>query len=167
MKKACSPLTFQGYFHLEQWRDGKLIHKEVNIKNGVTDVGKNDILDVQFFNATQRPTWYLGFIDNSGYTGLADADTMSSHAGWAEATGYSEVNRPTWVTTAAASQSITNPTPATFTISGTATIKGIFCVDDNTKSGSGGLLWATALFAGDIPVAVADIIKISYTVNAV
>lgn len=166
MKQAKCGLKVAGTFHFEQWRDGKLIHEE-SVPNGVVDLGKNDTLDVYFFNATQSPTWYLGFIDNAGFTALADADTAASHAGWAEATGYSEPNRPTWVTTAAASQSITNPTPATFSVTSLATIKGIAIWNDNVKSGTGGLLWASALFAGDIPVDNGDIIKISYTVNAV
>ena len=160
MKKTKCDFKLSGYFHLEKWRDGRLVYEEKNIPNGVVNLGKNDVLDVYFFNATQSPTWFLGFIDNAGFSALADTDTAASHAGWGEATGYSESNRPTWVTTAAASQSITNPTPATFSITGTATLKGLAIWNDNTKSGSAGLLWATALFAGDI-------IKISYTVNAV
>jgi hypothetical protein len=155
----------KGFFHVEQWRDGKLIHKEV-APNGVTNEGKDKILDAYFRNQTQPTQWYLGFIDNAGFSALADTDTMSSHAGWAEATGYSEATRPAWTTTAAASQSITNPTPATFNITGVATLKGIFVPSDNTKSGTTGDLWATALFAGNIPVDNGDIIKITYTVNA-
>ena len=161
-----SNFTPEGHFVLEQWRDGKLF-KTYKLKNGVTNLGKNTILTSFFFNTAPPVTWYLGLIDQAGFTALDDVnDIMSSHTGWAEATGYTEVTRPIWVTTAAASQSITNPTPATFSISATATLKGIFTVDENTKSGTTGTLWATALFAGDIPVANLDILKITYSVNA-
>lgn len=155
-----------GFFTIEVLRKGKVVHTEI-VPNGVVNEGKDEILDSFFRNQAPPTSFYIGFIDNASYTALADADTMSSHAGWIEATGYSEGTRPAWVTTAAASQSITNPTPATFNITATITLKGIFICTDATKSGSGGVLWATALFAGDIPVANADILKISYTVNAV
>lgn len=156
----------EGYYTLEQWRDGKLF-KTYKLKNGVTNLGKNTILTSFFFNTAPPATWYLGLIDNAGFTALDDInDVMGSHTGWTESTVYSEVTRPAWGTTAAAAQSITNPTPATFSITGVATLKGIFTVDENTKSGSTGTLWATALFAGDIPVANADILKITYSVNA-
>lgn len=161
-----SPIGFEGHFNLEQWRDGKLF-KTYKLKNGVVNQGKNAILDSYFRNQAPPALWYLGLIDNAGFTALDDAnDTALSHTGWAEATGYTEANRPTWVTTAAASQSITNPTPATFTINATQTLKGIFAITDNVKSGTSGVLWATALFAGNIPVANLDILKITYSVNA-
>jgi len=155
----------KGFFTLEVIRDGKTIHKET-APNGVVDEGKDAILDSFFRNQSQPALWYLGLIDLASYSALADADTMASHAGWIEATGYSEGTRPTWVTVAAASQSITNSVAATFTSSGSATLKGIFCVSDATKSGAIGTLWATALFSGDIPIANLDVLKITYTVNA-
>lgn len=156
-----------GFFTVVVIRNGKIVHKEI-APNGVTNEGKNGVLDSYFRNQAPPAQWYLSFIDNAGFTALDDAnDVMNSHSGWAEFTGYSEVTRPAWATQAAASQSITNPTPATFSITSTATIKGIFVVSENTKSGTTGVLWATALFAGDIPVSNGDIIKISYTVNAV
>ena len=132
----------------------------------MTNEGKNGVLDSYFRNQAPPALWYLAFINNAGFSALAATDVMNSHAGWAEATGYTEATRPIWVTTAAASQSITNPTPATFSITSLQTLKGIFTVSENTKSGVTGVLWATALFAGDIPVDNGDIIKISYSVNA-
>jgi len=160
-----SKIGFEGHFNLEQWRGGELF-KTYKLKNGVVNQGKNAILTSYFFNTAPPALWYLGLIDNAAFSALAATDTAASHPGWAEATGYTEGTRPTWVTTAAASQSITNPTPATFTISATQTLKGIFAITDGTKSGSSGVLWATALFAGDIPVANLDILKITYSVNA-
>ena len=161
-----SKIGFEGHFILEQWRDDKLF-KTYKLKNGVVNEGKDDILDSYFRNQAPPTTWYLSLIDNAGFTALDDAnDTAASHPGWSEATGYTEAQRPTWATTAPSAQSITNPTPATFTISSTQTLKGIFAITDDVKSGGGGVLWATALFAGDIPVANLDILKITYSVNA-
>jgi hypothetical protein len=153
----------KGFFNVEIWRDGKLHHKEL-VPNGVTNIGKDTILDSFFRNQAPPTTWYLGFIDDPAT--LAATDTMAAHAGWTESTGYSEGTRPAWATVAAASQSITNSTPATFSINGTDTLHGVFAVDENTKGGATGTLWATAAFASPIPVINGDILKITYTVNA-
>lgn len=152
-----------GFFTVEVWRDGKLHHKEI-APNGVTNIGKNTVLDTYFRNQAPPTTWFLAFIDDPAT--LAAADTMASHAGWTESQGYTEGTRPAWVTVAAASQAITNSTPATFTINATDTLFGIFAVDESTKGGTTGVLWATAAFASPIPVINGDILKITYTVNA-
>ena len=164
-RPVLSDIKPHGYFEVEVWRDGKLFRKE-RAPNGVTNIGKNTILDSFFRNIAPPTTWYLAFIDNAGFTALAAADTMASHAGWTEAVGYTEATRPTWVTVAAAAQSISNSTPATFSINGTATLFGIFTVDVVTKGGATGTLWATAAFTSPIPVINGDILKITYTVNA-
>lgn len=165
-RKFDDNIKFTGQFKVEVIRKGQVIQTEY-FTNGVVNEGKDSILTSYFFNTAPPTTWFLAFIDNAGFSALDDAnDTAASHTGWTEATGYSEPNRPTWVTTAAASQSITNPTPATFSITSTQTLKGVFTISDNVKSGTTGVLWATALFSGDIPVTNGDIIKISYAVNA-
>lgn len=164
-RQAESGLSPKGFFDVEIWRGGKLYHKEL-VPNGVTNIGKDTILDSFFRNQAPPTTWYLGFIDNAGFSALAPTDTMASHPGWTESVAYSEGTRPTWVTVAAASQSISNTTPATFSINGTATLYGVFAVDESTKSGTTGTLWATAPFASTIPVINGDILKITYTVNA-
>ena len=154
----------KGKFRLEHWRDDVLIGIH-EFKNGVTDVGINNLLDIEFFTTAKISTWYLGVIDNSGFTALAAADTMASHAGWTEFQTYNEANRVTWVTGAASSKSITNATPASFNITGTATLNGIFAVSENTKGGTTGILWATGSFVTPIPVVNGDILKITYTVT--
>ena len=90
---------------------------------------------------------------------------MSSHAGWNEFTSYTEGNRVAWGPGSASSQSVTNSTPATFNINGSGTVKGVFIVSNNTKSGTAGTLWATALFGADVPVTSGDQLKITYTVS--
>lgn len=138
------------------------------VPNGIVNEGKDEILDVMFNDATQTAnnSWFIGLIDLSGFTALADTDTMSSHAGWNEFTSYSEANRVAWGSGAAASQSTTNSTPATFNISGSGTVKGVLVTTNNTKGGTSGLLWATALFAADVPVSNGDQLKVTYTVSA-
>ena len=147
--------------------DGKVKAKQ-KIANGITNVGKNKILDDMFNDGTQTAnnSWFIGLIDLSGFTALAAADTMAIHSGWNEFTTYSEANRVAWGSGAASSQSTTNSSPATFNITGTATVKGVFVVTNNTKSGTTGVLWATALFSSDVPVSNGDQLKVTYTVSA-
>jgi len=136
--------------------------------NGIVNEGKNRILDVMFNDGVQiaNSSWFIGLVDNSGFSTLADTDTMASHAGWNEFTSYSEANRVAWGSGAAASQSTTNSTPATFNISGSGTVKGVLVTTNNTKGGTSGVLWATALFAADVPVSNGDQLKVTYTVSA-
>jgi len=102
--------------------------------NGIVDEGLNHILDTQFHATTQVGTWYAGLVDNSGWTAFADADTLSSHAGWSENTDYTESNRVEWAEDAAASRSISNSTTADFSINASGNLKGIFISSNNVKS---------------------------------
>lgn len=143
----------------ERWRDVA--------KNGVVNVALNSILDVYLRNQAQITTWYLGLVDNAGFTAYNATDTMGSHTGWAESVAYSNSNRVTWTPAAAASQSISNTSSSDFSINATATIKGIFLTSSNSKSGTTGTLFATASFTGgNQTVNNGDTLKVTYTVNA-
>lgn len=154
----------KGKFKVELIRDGNVI-ETIEFNNTVMNEGKNKLLDVFFRNQTQIATWYIGLMDNAGYSANPVTDTMSSHAGWAESVAYSEGVRQTWAVDAAASQQIANGvTAATFSINATATLRGIFVASNSTKSGTTGTLWASALFPSTLPVANGDSVKITYTV---
>lgn len=161
-----SLLNPKGKFVVEHLRDGKKIG-QYEMPNGIVNVGKNKLLDVMFNDSTPiaNNSWFIGLIDNSGYTALADADTMSSHAGWSAFASYSEATRVAWGSGAASSQSVTNATAATFNINGSGTVKGIFVTSNSTKGGTTGTLWATALFSGDVAVVSGDQLKVTYTVS--
>ena len=162
-------LNPRGRFVIEHFREGEKIN-QYEMPNGITDEGKDLLLDVMFNDETAvaSTSWYVGLIDLSSFSALADADTHASHGGWIELTIYSEANRVAWGPGAAASQSTTNASPATFNITGSGTCKGVFIASDNTKGGTGSsyTLWATALFSADVPVANGDQLKITYTVSA-
>lgn len=157
-------LSARGKFTVEHFRGGQLIGRH-SFPNGIVDVGMNHLLDVVFHNQAQTATWYIGLVNNSGFTAFANADTMASHSGWTELTAYDEATRVEWVELAAAARAITNTTTADFTISATATIKGIFVTSNNTKGGTTGTLWATAAFTTPVMVVDNDVLKITYTVS--
>lgn len=147
-------------------KHGKLKWEE-EVFNGIVDVGIQYMENVAFRSATsQINPWYIGLVDNSGFSAFANADTMSSHTGWSEFTNYSEATRPEWTADAAASRAITNSTTVDFSINGAGgTVKGIFVTSNNTKSGTTGTLWSTAAFSSNAVVTNGDTLKITYTVS--
>jgi len=181
--QAASNLSPRGRFQVEHWRDGRLIG-EYEFPNGITNEGKDQLLDTQFDAATQITTWYLGLVDNANFTALAAADTYDeidqAGNGWDEFTDYTDLGngdsattRPVWNPDAAASQTITNGTVVVFDITATGTIKGLFLAGGGTAPenkgdhAAGSTLWATALFdSGDVDVQNGDQLKATYTVTA-
>jgi len=171
-KKRADPFTVKGKFHIEHYSKAvngtRELLSKFEVDNGITNGGKNDVLGSLFDDtASKRTLWAIGQIDNAGFTALADTtDTMASHTGWAEFTTYSEGTRPLWNPDPAGSQAITNSTPRDFNITGTATLQGVFISSDDVKTGTTGILWATALYPTPLAVSNGDLIKITYTVTA-
>ena len=175
-----SDLYVKGHYVVEHWRNGKRFN-EYHFRNDITNEGKNKLLDAMFNGATQISSWFMGLIDNAGYTALDATDTYDdinqAGNGWDEFTNYTEegsgVNRATWASDAASGQSVTNSTVAVFDVTGTGTVKGLFLggglanaelKGDHDPSGT---LWATALFgSGDVAVQNGDQLKVTYTVSA-
>ena len=125
---AKSLLNPRGHFKVEHWRNGKRINEYV-FPNGITNEGKNKLLNVMFHGTTAVATWWLGLVDNSGYTALAATDTYDDinqvANGWDEFTSYTDAGnggsastRPQWNEGAASGQSITNSSPAVFDLTG-------------------------------------------------
>lgn len=178
--QAASDIKLKGRYVVEHWRNGKRFN-EYHFVNDIVNEGKNKLLNVQFHEVTPITTWYLGLIDNAGYTALAATDTCDNidqaGNGWDEFKLYTvsanPTNRAVWVEDAASGQSITNSTVAVFDITGTGTVKGLFLVGgvancllkgDHDPAGT---LWATALFgSGDVDVQNGDQLKVTYTVSA-
>jgi hypothetical protein len=164
---AKNEIRAQGMVKIEHIRGGEKIG-EYLFPNGITDEGLNHILNTQFHNTTQVATWYIGLIDNSGFSALAAGDTaaqINGTNGWDELSEYDEATRPAWTEGAAASRSITNAATVDFTINATKTVKGIFLVSTNTIDGTTGFLWATAAFGSTVSVVDNDVLKVTYTVS--
>jgi len=159
--------NLKGKFQVEHYDAEGNLKGTYDLVNGITNVGKNLLLEVMFSNgaAVVQADWCIGLISLASYSALAAGDTMASHAGWIEFTSYNEGNRVAWGQGDAASQSITNAAAATFNITGSGTVKGIFVTSEDTKSGTTGTLWSTALFAADVAVTNGDQLKVTYTVS--
>ena len=127
------------------------------VNEGITYILGTAILD--------SATIYVGLTEASPTP--AAGDTMSSHAGWAEAAGYDEATRPSWGQDAAASQAVTNSTAVDFTMDGNDTsIGGAFLTTNNTKDGTTGTLIAVKAFTGgNKTVADNDTLSVTYTIT--
>lgn len=162
---------FGGVFMVEcRDADGNLKWGE-EFPNLVVNTGLQNI-NTQFFKGvTYTATWYLGLVTGPGAsnTYLA-ANTMASHAGWAENVSYTQSARPTIVfgtATTADPSVIATSTPVVFTINATTTIAGAFVTTDNTKSGTTGTLFSVGNFTvGDRSVLSGDTLNVTYTFSA-
>ncbi len=133
--------------------------------NAIVTEGVLHMMEAEFRSGAQSATWYIGLVDNSGWTAWAAADTMATHAGWTESVVYSNANRPQWTCGAAAARTITNASTVDFTINASATLKGLFITNENTKSGTTGTMWSEAAFSSTVTVANGDTLKVTYTLS--
>jgi hypothetical protein len=144
---------------------------EAESKNLVVNVGLQDMNAKYFTGSAYTAAWYIGLYGAGATNTPAAADTMSSHAGWTENTGYSNATRPVCTfgtpTTANPSVATNSASPASFNINATSTVGGAFLVSNSTKGGTTGTLFSAADFGspGDRSVANSDILTVTYTLS--
>ena len=144
---------------------------EAESKNLVVNVGLQDMNAKYFTGSAYTATWFIGLYGAGASNTPAASDTMSSHAGWTENTGYSNATRPVCTfgtpTTANPSVATNSASPASFNINATSTVGGAFLVSNSTKGGTTGTLYSAADFSapGDRSVASSDILNVTYTLS--
>ena len=144
---------------------------EAESKNLVVNGGLQDMNAKYFTGSAYTAAWYIGLYGAGATNTPAASDTMSSHAGWTENTGYSNATRPVCTfgtpTTANPSVATNSASPASFTINATSTVGGAFLTSNNTVGGSTGTLFSAADFGapGDRSVASSDILNVTYTLS--
>jgi len=145
--------------------DGKLKWSE-EFDNLVPTVGLNDSLDKHLKGSNYTAAWYVGLVDGS--PSPAAADTMASHAGWAEVTDYDEGTRPALVLGSVVAGSVDNSaSKASFSINATVTIGGALLASVATKGGSTGVLYGIGPFAaGDREAQDGDTLNVTVTATA-
>jgi hypothetical protein len=146
--------------------DGVLKWRETFF-NLVTTGGKNDLLTQYFKGSAYTAAWAVGLIDNAGLgVGPAAGDTMAAHAGWAEATYYSNSTRPTLTLGTPAGGSVDNSAAkANFLINGAGTVYGAFTASNTTKGGTTGVLYSAGAFAATRTVANGDTLNVQVTLS--
>lgn len=136
----------------EKWRE--------RVSNLVTTEGKTDIIGKYFKGSAYTAAHYLLL---AGTGAKAAADTLASHAAWAEVTPYAG-NRPaiTWGSVTAGSLPATGAT--SFSINATATVAGAGIATVN--SGTTGVLYSISDFSAPRAVASGDTLNVTPTVSA-
>src|SRR4051812_37689087 len=86
-------LSVGGTFHVECIKPDGTRRWIDDAKNAVTTAGLNYTLNASLSNQTVVTVWYIGLVDNAGFTAYAAGDIMSSHAGWTESVAYSDSTR--------------------------------------------------------------------------
>lgn len=127
------------------WNADGTIAWRKDYTNGLTYAGLGYLAGAGLCGGAQITTWYSLLIDNTLFNALNINDTMSSHAGWREFTGYSG-NRPQWVNSAGGPMAASNG-PFTFPITANGLVTGLGIVSNNTVGGSSGTLYTTAEFS--------------------
>jgi hypothetical protein len=137
------------------------------INNLTASGGLDDILTRYYKGSSYTAAHYAGLTDGS--PNFSTADTMESHAGWNEATTYTEANRQTITWGAVSNQSVNNTgAKAEFSINtNNATIGGAFITTDNDKNATAGILIGGGAFtAGDKGLDDGDTLSVSITSSA-
>ena len=127
--------------------DGE-VRWEETIENLTVNTGLADMLSKYWKGSAYTAAFYVGL---KGSGTIAAGDTMASHAGWAEVTGYSQGARPALVlgsVTGTTTASVDNSASvATFGINATVTVAGAIITTDSTKGGTAGTLIGASDFA--------------------
>jgi hypothetical protein len=138
-----------------RWSDG--------FPNLVVTTGKNDLLNKYFLGSAYTAAFYVGL---KGTGTIAAGDTMASHAGWTDITGYSNATRPAFSPASSTAGSSTNSaSPAVFNINASNTIAGCFITTSSTVGGTAGILFSAADFASSRAVLSGDTLTVTYTVS--
>lgn len=138
-----------------KWKDG--------FTNLVTTQGKNYILATGAATAIAK---YMGLVDGGTTPTLAAADTLASHVGWTENTGYSQAARPTIGWGSASAGSVATSAAVAFSVTASGTIAGAFSADNSTKGGTTGNLYSEGTFSGgNKSVANGDTLNVSLTLS--
>ena len=135
------------------------------VENLVVTVGKNLMLTQTFAGSAYTAAWFLGLVSGASAPTYAAGDTMASHAGWTEFTGYSNATRPAPVFNASSAGAIST-TATAFNINASGTVAGAFLNTDNTISGTTGTLFSAGSFTGgNRTVANGDTLNVTYTLT--
>lgn len=145
--------------------DGDLKWEET-IENLTVNVGLAYMLSTFWKGANYTAAFYVGL---KGSGTIAAADTMASHAGWTEVTGYSQGARPTLTlgsvsgtTTASVDNSAS---PAAFSVNASVTVAGAFVTTDSTRGGTAGTLIGASDFASTRAMSAGDTLNVTTTMQ--
>lgn len=135
------------------------------VTNGVTTEGVNYLLNTNFRAGTQQPLWFLGLIDNAGFSLLDPGDTHASHTGWGEYTGIFLSSRPNWnVVTAANGGILASSSPSIFSITANGSVRGALVASRQLVGvGAGAVLYSTGAMSAGMSVSAGGTLSVTYS----
>jgi len=174
-KNASEDMVITGRFTATCYDSEGNLKWEEHFPNLVVNVGKIDLLNKYFAGSAYTAAWYLGLVNGGTSPTYNAADTMSSHSGWTEVTGYSNATRPAASFGSATASgggagsagTGTISTSATaFNINATNTVAGAFLTTSNTIGGTTGTLFSAGSFtSGNRSVLSGDVLNVTWTAN--
>ena len=173
--KAEEQMTVVGRFTATCYDSEGNLKWEEHFPNLVVNVGKIDLLNKYFAGSGYTAAWYLGLVNGGTSPTYNASDTMASHSGWTEVTGYSNATRPAASFGSATASgggagsagTGTISTSATaFNINATNTVAGAFLTTSNTIGGTTGTLFSAGSFtSGNRSVLSGDVLNVTWTAN--
>ena len=174
-KNASEDMVITGRFTATCYDSEGNLKWEEHFPNLVVNVGKIDLLNKYFAGSAYTAAWYLGLVNGGTTPTYNAADTMASHSGWTEVTGYSNATRPAASFGSATASgggagsagTGTISTSATaFNINATNTVAGAFLTTSNTIGGTTGTLFSAGSFtSGNRSVLSGDVLNVTWTAN--
>ena len=156
------PATVRNRYIVECFdRFGNLKWRE-EVFNTMMTEGLNNLLDTCLGGTAEESAWYVGLVDNAGFSAYAAANTLASHAGWTEivpGTAYTG-NRQVWTKNGVASAGAmsNSSSKAVFPILQTKTIRGAFLCSSAT--GTTGKLYGAVDFSAARAVENGDTLNV-------
>lgn len=161
----------KGSFHFKCTdADGKVLWEETD-HNLFTTLAKNTLLNAGYNASATLVGPFMGLISSVGFSAVAAADTMASHAGWNEAQGATNVpdytgNRAS-LTYGTASAGVITAGSASFVFTSSGTIQGAFVLAGsgavNTKSSTAGVLMNAGTLSAAQPVISGNTLTITHS----
>lgn len=164
---ASESMDIVGIYHVKCYDADGNLKWEDDIKNLVTTVGKNDMLDKYLAGSTWTTgTVYMG-LKGTGTAALSD--TMASHAGWSELNISSSSGARQSVTfNSASSGSKATTSAVAWSITSGGTVYGCFIVVSGTSTNANatGILFSAGDFTGGSRAVVnGDTLNVTYSVS--
>lgn len=138
------------------------------LRNGVTTEGLNAILERMFRGQGGTHPWYIGLIDEAGFSAVAATDTHASHPGWVEWASLVGPFRRAWDSMLANGGRMASGSATLFAITGSGSIRGaLLGSSPNIGPSPGHTLYSTAVADEGLAVESPGALFVTYTLYAI
>ena len=141
--------------------DGRLLGART-FENGTTQQGVTHLAARMFLGAAAYSTWYIGLINQAGFSALNSADTHQAHPGWSEWAALYLSLRVAWAPSAAAGRFMDAPTTV-LSVTASGLVRGAFLASTpNIGTASGQVIYATGVDTEPLAVEAGGTVLVGY-----